>query len=325
VILGGGVDRAGEAEPRGDLGGLEHDALLYSDAPTYLAGLVPFVREGLARGEPVLIAVPPPGLDLLRGALTAEELAVVRIADMSVAGRNPGRIIGGVLRQFVADHPGTRVRIIGEPIWAGRSAEEYPACAEHEALINVALGNAPAFIRCPYDVNRLERSVLVDATRTHPLMASDGDRWTSPGYADPGAVALLFDSPLSPGPPDADVMVISPATGTRSARRFVHDFGEAAGMSPQRLGDLRLAAQELVVNTLVHSGGQGLLSIWTADGQVVCQIQDGGRITDPLVGRRPPAPPEVGHGLYIVHEVCDLVRVHRRSSGTTVRIHLDLV
>jgi anti-sigma regulatory factor (Ser/Thr protein kinase) len=324
VIVGGGVNRTDEAGPRGDLGGLEHDALLYSDAETYLAGLVPFIRDGLALGEPVLVAVPQPNLDLLRAALTADELAVVRTADMSVAGRNPGRIIGGVLRQFVADHPGTRVRIIGEPIWAGRSAEEYPACAEHEALINVALGDAPAFIRCPYDTDRLDRSVLVDATRTHPLMAADGDRWTSPGYADPGAVALLFDSPLSPGPPDADVMVINSATGTRSARRFVHDFGTAVGMSPRRLGDLRLATQELVVNTLVHSGGQGLLSIWTAEDQVVCQIQDGGRIADPLVGRRPPAPPEAGHGLYTVHEVCDLVRVHRRSSGTTVRIHLGL-
>jgi anti-sigma regulatory factor (Ser/Thr protein kinase) len=324
MTIGEDVDRAGGTGPRGGLGPLEHDAFLYSDAAGYRAGLVGFVREGLALGEPVLVAVPQPGLGLLRAALSDDELGRVDTVDMSVAGRNPGRIIGSVLTRFVDEHPGTRVRIVGEPVWAGRSAEEYPACAEHEALINVALGDAPAFIRCPYDAGRLDRSVLVDATRTHPIMVTDGDRWTSPGYADPGAVAMLFDAPLSPGPPDADVMVVGPATGTRSARRFVHDFGEAAGMSPTQLGHLRLAAQELVVNTLVHSGGQGLLSIWTAAGQVVCQVQDGGRIEDPLVGRRPPAPPETGHGLYLVHQVCDLVRVHRRSSHTTVRIFLDL-
>jgi anti-sigma regulatory factor (Ser/Thr protein kinase) len=312
------------ADAPGLLGTLEHDAFLYSDAATYRAGLLGFIREGLELGEPVLVAVPQPGLGLLRSALDDAELQRVRTTDMSIAGRNPGRIIGSVLTAFVAEHPGTRVRIVGEPIWAGRSATEYPACAEHEALINVALRDAPAFIRCPYDVTRLERSVLVDATRTHPLMASDVDRWSSPGYADPAAVAMLFDSPLPPAPPDADVMVVGSTTGTRAARRFVHDFGTAAGMSPQRLGDLRLAAQELVVNTLVHSGGQGLLSIWTDAGQVVCQVQDGGRIDDPLVGRRPPAPPEVGHGLFIVHQVCDLVRIHRRSGGTTVRIYLDL-
>jgi anti-sigma regulatory factor (Ser/Thr protein kinase) len=306
------------------VGTLEHDAFLYSDAASYRAGLLSFIREGLERDEPVLVAVPQPGLGLLRAALDDDELKRVRTADMAVAGRNPGRIIGSVLTAFVAEHPGTRVRIIGEPIWAGRNPDEYSVAAEHEALINVALGGLPAFIRCPYDVTRLDRSVLVDATRTHPVMAADGDRWTSPGYADPVAVATLFDSPPSPAPPDADVMVVGPGTGTRSARRFVHDFGEAAGMSPERLGDLRLATQELVVNTLVHSGGQGLLSIWVAGGQVVCQIQDGGRIDDPLAGRRPPAPPEIGHGLYIVHQVCDLVRIHRRSTGTTVRIFLDL-
>ena len=44
---------------------------------------------------------------------------------------------------FVREHPGSRVRIVGEPIWAERTDEEYPACAEHEALINVALGESP--------------------------------------------------------------------------------------------------------------------------------------------------------------------------------------
>jgi anti-sigma regulatory factor (Ser/Thr protein kinase) len=313
MTVGEGLDRT-----------LEHDAFLYTDATSYRAGLLPFIREGLALGEPVLAAVPQPGLDLLRSALEEHELDRVTTADMSVAGRNPGRIIGSVFTAFVADHPRTRVRIIGELTWTGRNAEEYRAGAEHEALINVALADLPVFLRCPYDVERLDRSVLMDATRTHPVMTSDTDRWTSPGYADPAAAAQLFDSPLAPAPSDADVMVISQATGTRSARRFVHDFGTAAGMSPQRLGDLRLATQELVINTLLHSGGHGLLSIWAADGQVACQIEDGGRISNPLVGRHPPGAPEVGHGLYIVHQVCDLVRVHRRSSGTTVRIFVNL-
>ncbi len=56
----------------------------------------------------------------------------------------------------------------------------------------------------------------------------------------------------------------------------------------------------------------------------MCQIEDGGLISSPLVGRHPPDPPAVGHGLYLVHQVSDLVRVHRRSSGTTVRVFLDL-
>jgi anti-sigma regulatory factor (Ser/Thr protein kinase) len=301
-----------------------HDALFYSDAAGYRAGLLDFVREGLAQGEPVLVAVPQPGLGLVRSALRADEADRVRTADMGQAGRNPGRIIGSVLTAFVAEHAGRPVRIVGEPIWAGRSAEEYPACAEHEALINVALAGTDSYVLCPYDVTRLTRDVLVDATRTHPTLASDGERWASPAYTDPIAVAAWFDRALTSAPPEADVLVIGPSTGPAVARRFVHTYAERKGMRPERIADLRTAAQELVVNTLLHAGGSGLLTIWTAESQVVLQVQDGGRIVDPLVGRRPQAPHEVGHGLHEVHRVCDLVRVHRRRDGTTVRVHVWL-
>jgi anti-sigma regulatory factor (Ser/Thr protein kinase) len=304
-------------------GTLEHDALFYTDAASYRSGCLDFVRAGLEQDEPVLVAVPQPGLGLLRSALTEAESALVRTADMAQAGRNPGRIIGTVLTAFVREHAGQRVRIIGEPIWAGRSDDEYPACAEHEALINVALAESPAYVLCPYDVRRLGREWLTDATRTHPTLAADGERWESPAYTDPVALAAWFDQPPEPAPPQADVLVIGPTTGPSTARRFVHDYAQATGMSEGRLCNLRTAVQELVVNTVVHAGGSGLLMVWTEGRQVVCQVQDGGRITDPLVGRRPPAPPAVGHGLYTVHQVCDLVRVHRRRDGTLVRIHVN--
>jgi anti-sigma regulatory factor (Ser/Thr protein kinase) len=304
-------------------GTLEHDALFYNDASSYRSGCLDFVRAGLEQDEPVLVAVPQPGLGLMRSALTAAEAERVRTADMAHAGRNPGRIIGGVLTAFVREHVGRRVRIIGEPIWAGRSAEEYPACAEHEALINVALAESPAYVLCPYDVRRLDRQWLTDATRTHPTLAADGERWDSPAYTDPVALAAWFDQPPEPAPPEADMLVIGPGTGPGEARRFVYDYALKAGMSAERVEHLRTAVQELVVNTVVHAGGSGLLMVWTAGRQVVCQVQDGGRITDPLVGRRPPAPPAVGHGLFTVHQVCDLVRVHRRRDGTLVRIHVN--
>jgi anti-sigma regulatory factor (Ser/Thr protein kinase) len=300
-------------------GALEHDALFYTGDDDYRSGVLDFVRDGLSRDEPVLVAVPGTNVDLLRDGLAPDEAPRVRLRDMAVAGRNPGRIIGTVLSEFVAEHPGRRVRIVGEPIWAGRTDEEYPACAEHEALINVALGDAAAHILCPYDTGRLPGSVLTDATRTHPRLAAGGERWTSPAYADPAAVAASFDAPLPPVPPDADMLVVRASTGPRAARVLVHEVGRAHGMSAARLADVRLVTQELTVNTLTHSGGAGLLQVWAADGHLVVQVQDGGRIGDPLVGRRRPGPPEEGHGLFVVHQHADLVRVHREPDGTTVR------
>jgi anti-sigma regulatory factor (Ser/Thr protein kinase) len=308
------------AEPSG----LAHDALFYEDRDDYVASMLDFVRAGLAQSEPVLVAVPEPNLSRLRAAFTADEAGRVRTADMSVAGRNPGRIIATVLTRFVAEHRGRRVRIIGEPIWADRTAVEYPACAEHEALINLALADSPAHILCPYDAQRLTESVLRDALRTHPTIAHGPARWPSPHYADPAAVAASFDRGLVPAPEDAGILRIDHWTGPKEARRFVHDFAESAGLAPDRVDDLRRIVQELAVNTLVHSGGSGLLGVWVEDGHVVVQVQDGGRFTDPLVGRRPPSPPEVGHGLFLVHSLADLVRVHHGCDGTTVRAFVAL-
>jgi anti-sigma regulatory factor (Ser/Thr protein kinase) len=312
------------AERADTLGTLEHDAFFYANDDEYVAGVLGFVREGLDLDEPVLVAVPDWNLDVLREALTPAEAPRVRLRDMTVAGRNPGRIIGTVLTAFVHEHPGTRVRVVGEPIWAGRTDEEYPACAEHEALINVALGHAPAYIQCPYDTSRLPASVLTDATRTHPTLASGPDRWTSPTYTDPTMVAASFDVGLPPVPADAEFVVIGPETGARAARVLVHDAGRTHGLDGERLADVRLVAQELAVNTLTHSGGRGLLEVWTADDHLVLQVQDGGRITDPLAGRRPPEPPNVGHGLFVVHQLADLVRFHRESNSTTVRAYFRL-
>ncbi|HLL36360.1 MAG TPA: MEDS domain-containing protein, partial [Streptomyces sp.] len=99
-----------------------HPALFYGDDREYLAGTVPFVLDGLAAGEPVAVAVPGERLRLIREGL-GDAAADVRLLDMREAGRNPGRIIPGVLRAFADAQPGDRrVRIIGEPIWAGRSA-----------------------------------------------------------------------------------------------------------------------------------------------------------------------------------------------------------
>ncbi|MGQ0573407.1 MAG: anti-sigma factor RsbA family regulatory protein [Pseudonocardia sp.] len=302
---------------------LWHPALFYAGDAEYVAGVLDFVREGLERAEPALVAVPEPNLSTLRAAMSPAEHHDVETADMGRAGRNPGRIIGGVLTAFVRRHAGRRVRIVGEPIWAARSEEEYPACAEHEALINVALHDAPASILCPYDTAALSPQRLLDATRTHPVLIEGPHRWHSQAYTDPAALAATFDRPLPSPPLEADIQVIG-ADGPRAARRLVHDVAGRTALSPARVADLRAAVQELVVNTLVHAGGQGLLSAWTTGEHVVCQVEDRGWLPDVLAGRRPPDPPDVGHGLYLVHQLADLVRVHRDHCGTTVRVHFAL-
>ncbi|KES05556.1 anti-sigma regulatory factor [Streptomyces toyocaensis] len=296
-----------------------HPALFYRDEREYLDGTVPFVREGLAAGEPVAVAVPGDRLRMLRDALGADAESV-RLLDMREAGRNPGRIIPGVLRAFADAQPaGRRVRIIGEPVWAGRSSTEYPACVQHEALINAAFRGRTVTILCPYDAVRLPGHVLEDAHATHPTVIPAGSRPArdSEAYA-PDAAVARYNEPL---PLVTDAMTFPfAADSLPDARHAASDEGRRLGLTGVTLQDLALATAELTTNSVLHGGGGGVLRVWAEDGHVLCEVRDGGRMTDPLAGRRPAGRDQRGgRGLLMVNLIADLVRVHTGDRGTTIR------
>lgn len=191
-----------------------HPALFYRSETEYTDRTAAFVREGLAAGEPVAVAVPGPNLELVRAGLGSDARDVTFL-DMTEAGRNPGRIIPGVLRAFADAHPRVRVRIVGEPVWAGRSAAEYPACAQHEALINAAFAGRRATILCPYDETRLAADVLADALVTHPTVITEGSERISEGYDWP-AVLARYNEPLGRAP-DAAALAFGSGSCPRPA------------------------------------------------------------------------------------------------------------
>jgi anti-sigma regulatory factor (Ser/Thr protein kinase) len=301
-----------------------HEALLYRDAGSYVAGTVPFIRDGLEAGEPVLVAVPAELGELIRTELGWRAVAV-RFLDMRVDGRNPARIIPAVLHAFAHEHAGQPVRIVGEPIWPGRSATEYPACVQHEALINVVFDGTAAAILCPYDARGLEPEVLADAARTHPVLVNGGDRRDSRQFDEPVQVAAAFNEPLPSAPMTAAIMVFDSVDDLAGVRAFVAGHAVDAGLPPDRVVNLQIAANELATNTITHTGGPGAVRVWRDDGHVVCEVHDGGHISDPLAGRLPPAVnSEGGRGLLLTNYLCDLVRIHTVPGATIVRTYMTL-
>ncbi|MEV0585673.1 anti-sigma factor RsbA family regulatory protein [Nonomuraea sp. NPDC050310] len=299
----------------------EHPALFYRDAADYTEQTVAFVRAGLAQGEPVAVAVPGPNLRLIKDGLGPDAEGLLFL-DMTEAGRNPGRIIPGVLRKFADSHADRRVRIIGEPIWAGRSAVEYPACAQHEALINAAFEGRAATILCPYDESKLTAEVLADARLTHPTLISRGREERSDAY-DWEAIVARYNEELQV-PADAARFAFDADT-LSAVRAFAATRAEELGLTGLRLLDAELAVGELAANSLVHGGGRGTLAIWAEAGQVVAEVRDAGRLSDPLAGRRPRREDQTGgRGLMLVHFVADLVRVHTTEDGTAIRFYLTV-
>lgn len=302
-----------------------HGALFHHGNGELLDVALPFVSEGLDAGEAVAVALPPEQLELVRHGL-GDDAPHVLFVDVTHLGRNPGRVLPelGLFHRAHGRH--RRVRAFGSPVWPGRSPDELEACREHDALLNLALARAPVSVLCPFDVGTLEPETLAWARTTHPTVWEDGACGPNPHFGDPRAVAGHAAGPL-PEPDDVgETLVFRAPEAPRTVRTAVAAHARRHGLDTEKVADLCLAAHEVAVNTIVHTSGPGILSLWTEADAVVCQVQDGGWIRDPLAGRHAPAPEEGrGYGLFLAHQICDLVRVHSHpTDGTTVRMWMRL-
>ena len=128
----------------------EHEAMFYRGDADFLAGLLPFVRDGLEQDEAVVIAEPRPRLDMLRDAL-GTDAAAVELLDMAEIGANPARIIA-VWAAVLEKHTGAgrRLRGVGEPAFPGRRTAELVECRLHELLLNAAFDDGPGWRLAPW-------------------------------------------------------------------------------------------------------------------------------------------------------------------------------
>jgi anti-sigma regulatory factor (Ser/Thr protein kinase) len=114
-------------------------------------------------------------------------------------------------------------------------------------------------------------------------------------------------------------------TDLSQVRSLAEAHAREAGMTDARVVDFVLAVSEVAANTIRHARSPGSMEIWYDSEEITCEIRDDGIITDPLAGRRKPLPGSVsGHGLWLVHQVCDLVELHSDKNGTIVRLHMEI-
>ncbi|MEO7430076.1 MAG: anti-sigma factor RsbA family regulatory protein [Acidimicrobiales bacterium] len=320
---GQGIGRMGaETLTRsGVAGGFRHEALLYAGEQEFLDAALPFIVDGLTQDEHVLVAVSARKIDLLRDNLGWDGQWVDYL-DMAELGTNPGRIISA-WRQFVFDHRShPHLRGIGEPVWAERTPAELLECQHHEVLLNVAFApERPWRLLCPYDKSTLGPAVIHEARRSHPYVQDGEIAAVSDVY--PGVdheLASVIDAELpEPAVPFQEVHFDE---HTRSdVLRLV--IRTAARLSTRRSDGLILAVHEITENSVRHGGGQGTMRIWAEAGDVVCEVRDAGWIREPLVGRDlPPNATRYRGGLWLAHDLCDLVQVRSSERGTVVRMSM---
>jgi anti-sigma regulatory factor (Ser/Thr protein kinase) len=114
-------------------------------------------------------------------------------------------------------------------------------------------------------------------------------------------------------------------------RSAVAAHGSDLGLTPHRVADLVLAAQELAANAVRHGGAvaaaPGRLFLWREDNRVVCRVSDGGpgmANADGAGLQRADIGASAGRGLWIVRQIVDTFEIVSRADGVTVTVTLEL-
>jgi anti-sigma regulatory factor (Ser/Thr protein kinase) len=250
------------------------------------------------------------------------DAARMGFADMHVVGRNPGAIISA-WDDFARANDGRTLWGVGEPAWPGRSDAELEECYQHECLLNAAFADARDFrMLCPYDAAGLDPGVVERAYESHPsVVTSDGEHKTG---AEVSAAALraLLERPLPPPPAHATEISFD-LSSLHVVRWLVRTTLANAGVYDEATHNFVFSINELAENSVRHASGRGQMRIWNDGEHAVVEVSDHGRLDDPLLGRRRPAGDlEGGLGLWLTHQLCDLVQVRSSDRGTTVRAHM---
>ncbi len=309
-----------------DIKALTHQGLLYGSERDFLAGTVPFIRDGLECGDPIWIVTTVGSAGWLRVALGADASRVV-FQDCSQWYGHPARALASLHRAVRAGVGGQRLRMIGEPLWTARTGQESREWARCESLVNVALASANVSFVCAYDTRLVSPEVVAQVARTHPELVVDGGVRPSPSYSDPTQFNAECDRfPLPEPPPSALRLAFDGLDQLAGLRVFMTSYATWAGAATQSVEQFVQAVDEIATNAIEHGGGSGVLRVWTGPQTMSCEVVDtGAGLHDPLAGHLPPPPGRTGLcGLWVARQFCDLVEVRSNPAGTTVRLHLTL-
>lgn len=294
-----------------------HEALPYGGAAEFVPACLSVAHDALSRDERLILLAAQERLDAVHGALGSGAEEVTFVAT-DRHGRNPNRI-PSLLDSFQSAADGQRSLAVTDWGLPGRSTAVFAETQLAESLLNVAGRDWPLDVVCLYDAGALAPAEFTEVRRVHPAVRGE------PENADyvPDLAATLFAAALLAAPDGLEILPIGPDE-LSGARRAVRAFGLAHGLPDDRAEDLVIAANEIVTNSVRYGGGHCRLTLWEADGSVICEVADAGHIADPLAGRlAPPPTAESGRGLWLANQLCDLVQLRSSPAGTVVRLFVD--
>lgn len=104
-------------------------------------------------------------------------------------------------------------------------------------------------------------------------------------------------------------------------RRAVAAHASRLGMGDDQVYHLVLVVQELAANAVRHGGGRGIVRLWRAGDQIICEVSDPGHARADLTGKglTAPYPGDVGgRGLWLARQFTHGLDIHTGDAGTRV-------
>ena len=303
--------------PTGDWDGtrLAHEGFVFSADAQVVERVVPFVLEGFRRDEPVLVVAGERVRWLLAEHLGTDlgRLTVFAAAETWWRGGH------GTLQAYDRDLRALRAttpswRLAAEPTWLAR--EDGREWSRFEAVANRCYDAMPYYSLCLHDARRLPADVLAAVDRSHPLTWGGTAPAPGPAYEDPAAFLRSVQPAWTERPAHAVVATVTaPVQGRRAVSAAVPADRRA------RLGDVVLAAHELLVNAL-RVAAFAELATWMDGDTFVVEVSDGGPgLPDETLGYVPPDPERGSGGMWLAWSLADDAAIRSGPAGTAVRLH----
>lgn len=300
--------------------GYLHAALFYESDAELVATAVPFLREGLAEGDAVVLVSDDQKADLLAEALGGDE----RVSFFRRAHKRASVAIA-TFRRMVEDQLAAgarRVRLVGD-VPRADDPDTVAEWTRFEAVINHALATYPLWSVCAYDTRLLRHDVLTVGHRTHPDLFTGSACTGNARYVQP-VTYLRQLAPSGSDPLRAEVPAFD--SGDLVERSQIGELRAdlrtalGAAVPGATLGDLVTAVGEIATNGLTHGRPPVRVRAWASTRRLLCRVTDqGDGFDDPLAGYLP-NPLHSGRGLWLARQLCDRVEAFPAHDGFTVQM-----
>jgi hypothetical protein len=177
------------------LGRYRHICAFFRNPEEEYRVMLPFIKEGLERGDRTFQIMEPElreeyrrqlrgaGIDVA-GEERSGQLSVLSVHDLYLRDGHfdTGRMLN-VIEGLLS--PGTEsaiARIAGHAEWAGEKWPGVEDFLEYEARLNQVLPEGRDTVVCVYDLSRTSAALIVDVLRTHPMVILAGLLQENPFY-----------------------------------------------------------------------------------------------------------------------------------------------